>query len=119
MSRFTISSMRTRRRGARGRAPGERRRGASGRSHKRQNQDSHVEDTLVGCFGGLRSGLHQVHLEEGPERLNYCDSLDAEDTGDEGDADQVLEELEEEGPSEEVELLRRSDLAESALVGTL
>ena len=76
-----------------------------------QNQDPHVEDALVGCFGGLRSGLHQVHLEEGPEGLNYFDSLDAEDTGDEGDADEVFEELEERGPSEEVEHQKRSDLA--------
>ena len=40
-----------------------------------QNQDPHVEDALVGCFGGLRSGLHQVHLEEGPEGLNYFDGF--------------------------------------------
>ena len=86
---------------------------------QRKNQDPHVEDALVSCFGGLRRGLHQVHLEDGPEGLNYFDSNDAEDTGNEGDADEVLEELEERGPSEEVELERRGDLAESVPVGSL
>ena len=73
----------------------------------------------MSCFGGLRRGLHQVHLEDGPEGLDYFDSHEAEDAGDEGDADEVLEELEERGPSEEVELQRRSDLAESVPVGAL